>query len=470
MWLQSVRLENIKCFEDKEIIFTHNKSKGAKAKPYRWITLLGENGVGKSTVLQALGLLLAGPDAAKELLPRPTGWVGDSSKPGKLYVEINQEEGDQGSYSSEKRKARRHFSYTYFVTGDKAVEVPVKGRKWRDRKDRKDIKYNKEIYTQPTLVTDDTAILSWLRVNAFAPDSKGWFAAGYGSFRRLTRESQILIPSLEMPTRKSNFSTQFDEDRALSSFERWMVYLDFRLAKDPNDEQAKKMRSVGTEAIASLLPKGTKIARVTKEGLIIFEVQGREVPTISLSDGFRSVIALAGDLVWRLLQIFPDLDNPMDAPGVVLIDELDIHLHPVWQRDIAGWLCKTFPNLQFIVATHSPLIAIGAGENALTVRFERDAAGVIGIEYLKDLSIYDVDSVLRSPAFGLISTYSPETQANIEKYHQLQMRLPELNPEEEKILAGLTNFMKRLDGADKPPEPGSLAERMNKFLAENLPK
>ncbi len=454
MWLQSVHLENIKCFEDQEIIFMHNRSKGARAKPYRWITLLGENGVGKSTVLQALGLLLAGPDAAKKLVPRPTGWVGDSSKLGKLSVTINQEEGDQGSYSGEQR-TRTNFSYTYFVTGDKEVKVPVR--------------HEEEIYKEPTLIAKDSRNLSWLRVNAFAPDSKGWFAVGYGSFRRLTRESRILIPSLETPTRASNFSTQFDEDQALSSFERWMVYLDYRLAKDPYDEQAKKMRSVGEKAITSLLPEGNEIDRVTPEGLIMFKVRGQEIPTMSLSDGFRSVIALAGDLVWRLLQIFPDRDNPMDAPGVVLIDELDIHLHPIWQRDIAGWLCKTFPNLQFVVATHSPLIAIGAGKDALTVRFKRDNTGVIGIEYLTDLSIHDVDSVLRSPAFGLISTYSPQTQAKIEEYHQLQLRFPELSPEEVKLLDELKAFVKRLEGAGKPPEPGSLEERMNAFLAENLP-
>jgi predicted ATP-binding protein involved in virulence len=455
MRLQSIRLENIKCFEDQEIIFTHDQRNSARAKPYRWITLLGENGVGKSTVLQSLGLLLAGPDAAKELVPRPTGWVSDSSKPGKLTIKINQEEGDQGSYSGEQR-TRTNFSFTYFVTGDKEVKVPVRGEE--------------EIYKEPTLISKVSRNLSWLRMHAFAPDSKGWFAVGYGSFRRLTRESRIRIPSsMEMPTRATNFSTQFDDDQALSSFESWIVYLDYRLAKNPHDERAKKMRSVGEKAINSLLPEGNQIDRVTSEGLIIFKVQEREVPTMSLSDGFRSVIALAGDLVWRLLQIFPDMENPMDAPGVVLIDELDIHLHPIWQRNIAGWLCKTFPNLQFIVATHSPLITIGAEKDALTVRFQRDKAGVIGIEYLEDLSTYDVDSVLRSPAFGLISTYSPQTQAKIAEYHQLQMRSPKLNPKEKKLLDELKKFVKRLEGSGKPPEPGSLEERMKAFLAENLP-
>ncbi len=77
MWLKSARLKNIKCFEDIELIFTHKQNATSNAKPHHWITILGENGVGKTTVLQAIGLLLAGPEAAKEMLPRPAGWVRD---------------------------------------------------------------------------------------------------------------------------------------------------------------------------------------------------------------------------------------------------------------------------------------------------------------------------------------------------------------------------------------------------------
>ena len=84
MWVESITLSNIKCFREEKIFFTRNSTTSKDVKPCSWITLLGENGVGKSTLLQALALLLAGPEAAKELLPRPTGWVSDSSKPGKL--------------------------------------------------------------------------------------------------------------------------------------------------------------------------------------------------------------------------------------------------------------------------------------------------------------------------------------------------------------------------------------------------
>ncbi|MFM6408514.1 MAG: ATPase, partial [Microcystis sp.] len=94
--------------------------------------------------------------------------------------------------------------------------------------------------------------MSWLRANAFASDSHGWFAVGYGAFRRLTRVSQVIIPSLEPQQRSSNFFSQFNEDTSLSSFERWMVHLDYRIAKNPEDSQAKQMKKIGEEAITKL--------------------------------------------------------------------------------------------------------------------------------------------------------------------------------------------------------------------------
>ena len=75
-----------------------------------------------------------------------------------------------------------------------------------------------------------------------------------------------------------------------------------------------------------------------------------------LSDGERAFIALLGDLVRRLALANPKLPNPLAGHGVVLIDELELHLHPRWQREIVEKLCTSFPNIQFIATTHSPFI------------------------------------------------------------------------------------------------------------------
>jgi len=77
-----------------------------------------------------------------------------------------------------------------------------------------------------------------------------------------------------------------------------------------------------------------------------------------LSDGFRNIIGIAADIAYRCIQLNPHLGEVavIETPGVVLIDELDVHLHPNWQRDIVGNFKRIFPNIQFVATTHSPFI------------------------------------------------------------------------------------------------------------------
>ncbi|WP_315818176.1 ATP-binding protein [Paraflavitalea speifideaquila] len=106
MWVEEAILDNLKCFDRQNIRFGSNKG------CYPWTTLLGENGTGKSTVLQALALLLAGPEGAKQLLTRPDGWLKDESRSGKMTVRLHQGGSDPGQYGETKRKKSVpiHFS------------------------------------------------------------------------------------------------------------------------------------------------------------------------------------------------------------------------------------------------------------------------------------------------------------------------------------------------------------------------
>ena len=308
--------------------------------------------------------------------------------------------------------------------------------------------------------------LTWLRENAFAAKGKGWFAVGYGAFRRLTRTSQILVPSLEHQARYTNFLTQFDEAKPLSAFEQWLVYLDYRIAKE-NDEASEKQKALGVEAINRVLPKGASFDSVKSDGNILFNIHGKKVPTIALSDGYRSVLAFVGDLVWRLLLAFPESDAPLQERGVVLIDELDIHLHPTWQRDIAGLLRGLFPRLQFIVASHSPLIAAGAGDDALTLRFIFDEK-ITAVEQVHNIAAMNVDRILMSEAFGLVSTYSPKTQKKITRYDELARRGRKRTPIESTEYQNLLEFMAVARPVGGPPPPESLDARIETFLEEHL--
>lgn len=438
MWVEELRLDNIKCFDDTTFRFTK------KDDPYRWVTFLSENGGGKSTALQALALLLAGPESVQKLSPRPAAWLRDESKPGRISTRIHKSDNDHGKFGEERET--RAFGYSFYVTGSQTVTI-------RNR-----------AYSEPAIVENVEKRLSWLRQNAFSSTGKGWFAAGYGAFRRLTRSSQFFAPSLKPQARFTNFITQFNEDEPLSAFEEWMVYLDYRISKS-DDHDAIKKKAVGIVAINSLLPDGVEFDSISGEGRIYFNVNGTVVPTTSLSDGYRSVLALSGDLVWRLLNTFPDSPNPLHEEGVVLIDELDIHLHPKWQQQIAGLLREQFPNIQFIVATHSPLIAMGAGEDALTIKFDIED-GKSRITQQMDIAAMDINRVLLSEAFGLTSPYSPQTQGKIDRYDSLARK--KRKPQEEQEFAQLEMFMEEARPFGGPPQPGSLDAKIEAYLRKTL--
>lgn len=92
-----------------------------------------------------------------------------------------------------------------------------------------------------------------------------------------------------------------------------------------------------------------RLRMVVKKDNLKFEVS-------QLSQGEKSLMALIGDIARRLAMLNPSLQNPLEGRGIVIIDEVDLHLHPQWQRQLIARLTKTFPNCQFILSTHSPLV------------------------------------------------------------------------------------------------------------------
>jgi len=122
-----------------------------------------------------------------------------------------------------------------------------------------------------------------------------------------------------------------------------------------NEYRDRQLEAV-RDAIANLLD-GFSNLRIRRSPLrMTVEKQGDELIVNQLSDGEKCLLALAGDLARRLAIANPSLDNPLHGYGVVLIDEIELHLHPKWQRAIIPNLAKTFPNCQFIITTHSPQV------------------------------------------------------------------------------------------------------------------
>lgn len=99
-----------------------------------------------------------------------------------------------------------------------------------------------------------------------------------------------------------------------------------------------------------------KNVRIRRQGIptMIVEKDGEELDVNQLSQGEKSLLALVGDIARRLSILNPSLNYPLEGEGVVMIDEVDLHLHPKWQHDLIDKLVATFPNVQFILTTHSP--------------------------------------------------------------------------------------------------------------------
>lgn len=131
----------------------------------------------------------------------------------------------------------------------------------------------------------------------------------------------------------------------------WQTLQD--LMASSRDRQLTAVRT----AISNFMP-GFSNLRVRRKPRLHMSIDkdGQTLNVLQLSQGEKSLMALVGDVARRLAMMNPALANPLHGDGVVLIDEVDMHLHPSWQRSIIERLTSTFPNCQFILTTHSPLV------------------------------------------------------------------------------------------------------------------
>jgi predicted ATP-binding protein involved in virulence len=150
-------------------------------------------------------------------------------------------------------------------------------------------------------------------------------------------------------------------DRGGADFKRFFIW--FRNFEDLENEQRRKnpaFRYPGLEAARNAMMTFTgfsdiEVQRAPRMRMMV-EKGGKKFNVLQLSDGERNMLALLGDLSRRLSLLNPGLANPNGGKGVVLIDEIDLHLHPGWQREVVANLERTFSNCQFIISTHSPQV------------------------------------------------------------------------------------------------------------------
>ncbi|CAH0996540.1 hypothetical protein EMA8858_02672 [Emticicia aquatica] len=131
-------------------------------------------------------------------------------------------------------------------------------------------------------------------------------------------------------------------------------------------------------------------------------IKYQPLPFQKLASGFKSVIALAGDMIVRLSKNQPTVKDPSELKGIVIIDEIDLHLHPKLQKQLVGQFSKVFPKIQFIVSTHSPIPLLGAESNTVILKVSRTEAEGVQIENIKlELKNLTPNLVLTSGIFDM---------------------------------------------------------------------
>ena len=202
------------------------------------------------------------------------------------------------------------------------------------------------------------------------------------------------------PTEKYGFMSLFNNDLTLNSPEQWLKNLKLEEEQESDNGIKTKIATQQIEKILfDLLEK--KVETRIEGSKVVFIEKGCELSIDQLSEGYRSIIIFVCDLLYRLHK--NNSHNVFNTKGVVLVDEIDQHLHLKWQRTIVSKLRKIFPNIQFIFTTHSPTIIQGASDDAIIFRTYREN-GITKVSepyYRKDLDHLMMNTLVTSSLFGL---------------------------------------------------------------------
>ena len=406
MYIGKIVLKNIRGFADLQ--FDLARPDGTYAG---WTVFTGDNGSGKSTLLKAIAVGLTGKDTARALQPSFHRWVrqGDTHGEASIQLEIVSTPGDDQWADSGRAPSSSIFpAKIELKNGGKETSllaVVPSGK-------------------QKNYQTPDRTIWS--------PSATGWFACGYGPFRRVFGASSEAMQQMISPS-TARFATMFQEAASLAEADRWLRDLKYKELE--NKQAEREQLAILLELLKDdLMPNRITVDRVDSDGLWLVDRNGVRLAWSEMSDGYRAALALMTDIVRHLINIYgvtelTDKDDTgrlfIKRSGVVLIDEIDAHLHPGWQREIGFWLKRHFPNIQFLVTTHSPIICQAADPNGLFVLPEPGSSAepypLSDEEYRKVISSRP-DTILLTSAFGLQNTRSPRAVEGRAEFAKLEAK------------------------------------------------
>jgi hypothetical protein len=392
MYIDSITIENFRTFRKARIQLCHSDRKGTKALPAPKLPninlLLGNNGFGKTTMLKAIALAALGPAVADSgIYP---------------YRLIRREPGedlpdsvDQLQQGMPERSA--------------IIEAKFKAHP-QDRVSVQNVESQITVSQRGDLET-----LRWTHRDEkiwhpiFSARSDAFFFVGYGATRRVEKIEQTNTSSRERNSfvRAQRIQSLFEEAYSLLPLSAWLPA--FR------QENPGRYKQVVDLTNALLKESQYRFTGAMEDGEYALERGGLQVPFPALSDGYRAYLGWIGDLLYHICKTCPSGKKLVDNHGIVMVDEIDLHIHPKWQINLLPALADALPNIQFIVTSHSPLV-VGSLEWMNIVLMVSGPKQSSSPKRVKQ-SIYglDADQILLTDFFGMQTTRTPEKESRLQQ-------------------------------------------------------
>lgn len=373
MYITRLHVQNMKLMRDLALDFTH------EGKPRMWTAFVAENGACKTTLLQAIALAASGEDRANQLadvpslpdLRRPSEAArfgadfefGSRLEKWRLFPEPKSS--IEGQQKQNLRSVLRIGANESTVSGTSWVAPPTETLAY--------IIHGGERFGQLAALSEklrtegyESVLRSLLEqvqqdplTEARSKSFPGWFVAGYGTQRQLpvplsaSELKDRVLNRLEplfgkAPLVGTGFANQFFDTPRFEPFIQALkkVFVDNHLLPHVD--------TVELRGRGGVTQPGDLVRSHSFE--FAFSGQKTKVPATWLSQGYQSTIAWIADLIGQMYLDIGEAIPLEDMEGMVLIDELDLHLHPTWQVRLVPVLKRVFPRMQFIVTTHSPML------------------------------------------------------------------------------------------------------------------
>ena len=414
IYFRSLELKNVRCFAQRQRLDFTDKD----GKPVQWILILGDNGVGKTTLLQCLAWMRPVPHVNKktELI--------DGIEPA-LNSEENEVWDSLIRMGDDVDVILRATLSAGQRLGEKSGEKAKNIKTHVEMQGKNGLLQDRKVAKPDAILFSDPAIFA------------------YGATRRsgtLKRDGEELSDPL---------ASLFQESTELYDAEDVLLKLDYR-AKSGEKQDEEILQRV-KQVVAVVLPgienegkihiRAPQVFGHRKQNSgVQFETPYGLVPLSGLSLGYQTTLTWIIDLALRLYERYPKSPNPLAEPGIVLVDNIDLHLHPRWQRRMMADITGRFPAIQFVATAHSPLI-VQAAENAkLVVLREQDGQVLIDDDH-ELVNTWRVDQILASDLFGI-----PTRSRYIEELRQERNALLDMRNRSQSDEDRLRSLREELDG------------------------